>query len=303
MKFLMFSDLHYYPGVFYGDDLEITRSLIRRAKENGCEFMLHAGDLCHGPSLVPELMTLLDASPVPVYHCLGNHDTDKTSLADTLAAYHMPDGHYFFDHGEYRFIIMDPNHCYLDGKYIHYDMGNYYATPAARDATPPEQLQWMEEVIRSAPGRCVIVSHSSYEREDNAKEYREFQKIVREANEESPGKVLLVMNGHLHRDHRAIVDGVLYWDVNAVNYDWVEGGDHTGYPEELAKKWTLLNNTVAYTEPLSAVVTLEGSRIEIEGAESEMLLGVTRETIGRRRLDSAGRSVRPQIQSCKITLG
>lgn len=303
MKFLMFSDLHYYPGMFYGDDLEISRLLIRRAEENGCEFILHAGDLCHGPSTVPELMEVWDGSPVPVYHCLGNHDTDKTALTETLAAYHMPDGHYFFDHGGYRFVVMDPNYCIIDGEYRHYDMGNYYATPEARDATPPEQLAWMQDVIASAPGRCVLVSHSSYEREDNAREYEQFQKIVRQANEAVPGKVLLVMNGHFHRDHRAIVDNVLYWDVNAVNYDWVEGDHHNGYPEELCKKWKALSHTVAYTKPLYAIVTLEGNTIQIEGTQSEMLLGVTRQMLGKARLDSAGRSVRPQIQSCRITLG
>lgn len=303
MKFLMFSDLHYYPGVFYGDDLEIARSLIRRAEENQCEFILHAGDLCHGPGLVPELMALLDASPVPVYHCLGNHDTDKTPLLETLAAYHMPAGHYFFDHGDYRIIVMDPNHCIVDGEYIHYDMGNYYAIPQTRDATPPEQLDWLAKTIDTAPGRCVIVSHSSYEREDNAREYREFQRIVRTANEKSPGKVLLVMNGHLHHDHRAIVDNVLYWDVNSVNYEWVEGEPHTGYPEEFCKRWSLMDHILCYTDPLSAVVTLEGAAIRIEGSRSEMLLGVNREHIGKRVLDSAGRSVRPEIQSCRITLG
>ena len=85
MKFLMFSDLHYVPDLFYGSDLETFRMFLRRAQEESCDFILHAGDLCHGPSTVPELMEVLDQSSVPVYHCLGNHDTDRTDYLRTLA--------------------------------------------------------------------------------------------------------------------------------------------------------------------------------------------------------------------------
>ena len=95
----------------------------------------------------------------------------------------------------------------------------------------------------------------------------------------------------------------MHWDVNSVWYDWIGEEPHDAYPKELCEKWSCLAKTVVYKDPLYAIVTLEGNAITIEGTESEMLLGVTRETIGAPLLDGSGRSVVPKIQSCKVTLG
>ena len=183
MKFLMFSDFHCYPGVFKAGTPEDLRMLQRRAVEESCAFLLHAGDLCHGPELVPELMAVCDNSPLPLYHCLGNHDTDSTSLARTLEYYHMPGGYYFFDEGGYRFIICDPNYYLLDGEYIHFDLGNYYAHNALRHHMPPEQLAWLEKTITASPWPCILVSHESFERETSGvQNYADVRRIINEAN-------------------------------------------------------------------------------------------------------------------------
>lgn len=305
MKFLMFSDLHYAPGWFYGDDLDVARMFVRRAQEEGCDFILHAGDLCHGPSKVPELMEIFDNSSIPVYHCLGNHDTDGTSYAETLKLYHMPDGHYYFDICGYRIIVLDPNYCKIDGEYIHYDLGNYYRTPDKRNYTDPEQLVWLEKVIDDSPYRCLLVGHNSYEREiDGAREYREVQDIIRRANQKAHNKVLMVMTGHLHHDFLSIIDNVIHWDINSVRYDWVGDPKHQGmFPQELYEKYEFMDDILPYTNPLYAIVTVEGTTITIEGTESTMLNGVDRKRIGAEPLDRSGRSAKPRIQSAKITLG
>ena len=305
MKFLMFSDLHYAPGWFYSSDLEVVRMFVRHAQEEGCDFILHGGDLCHGPSKAPELMEVLDRSPIPVYHCLGNHDTDGTSYKDTLQMYHMPDGYYYFDRCGYRIVVLDPNYCKVDGQYIHYDLGNYYQWPDKRNYTNPEQLVWLEETIDASPYPCLLVSHNSYEREvDGVREYRQVQEIIRRANQKTSNKVLMVMTGHLHRDFLSIIDNVIHWEVNSVSYDYVGCPKHSGvYPKELYEKFLFMDDIVAYTDPLYAIVTVEGKTVTIEGVESTMLYGINREQIGAPLLDSSGRSVKPRIQSTKITLG
>ena len=305
MKFLMFADLHYAPGVFYGSDLETPKMFIRRAQETGCDFILHAGDLCHGPSRVPELMEVFDNSPIPVYHCLGNHDSDGTPYEETLRMYHMPDGHYYFDICDHRFLVLDPNYCKVDGQYIHYDMGNYFQWPGNRDHTPQEQLDWIKNTIDESPYPCILVSHDSYERDANgAKDYLAVQEIIRQANKKSPHKVLMVMNGHYHRDFIRILDNVIHWDVNSVTYDWVGEPEHQGmYPQELYDKFSCMKYIVPYTDPLYAIVTVEGTTVTIEGTESTMLNGVNREHLGAKICDLAGRPVTPRIQSAKITLG
>ena len=182
MKFSAFSDFHHHPGVFLNGTLEDWRVIRRRAEESGAEFIIHAGDLCHGPSLVPDFIAEVNASPIPVYHCLGNHDSDRTSYAETLKAYNMPDGHYFFECGGYRFVICDPNYGYVDGEYLHYDLGNYYKWPECRDYMPPEQLDWLRETIAGAPHPCILISHESFERPDGVKNAAEVRRIINQYN-------------------------------------------------------------------------------------------------------------------------
>ena len=302
MKFLMFSDFHCYPGVFLAGTPEDMRFLQRRAAEEGCEFLLHAGDLCHGPELVPELMAVCDSSPLPIYHCLGNHDTDSTPLARTLDAYHMPDGHYFFDHGGYRFIVCDPNY-YRDGDaYIHYDTGNYFSHGPQRDWLPPDQLRWLEETVGASPFPCILISHESFEREtDGVKNGAAVREIVRNANRKKPHSVLLCINGHYHRDNLRILDGVLWWDLNSTSYDWIDI-PHRLYPEELYEQHRLVGNTVVYNDLLYAVVELEGTTVRIRGRESSMLYGINRQHTENPVYDAMGRPVSPTIQSVCVTL-
>ena len=302
MTFSVFADLHHYPGVFMGgtdEDLAFIQEMAERA---GSEFIIHAGDFCHGPSLVPDYVEKYNRFHIPSYHCLGNHDSDSTSFAETLRMYGMPDGHYFFDRGGYRFIVCDPNYYLLDGEYIHYDLGNYYKYGSLRDYMPPDQLDWLRETIGSAPGPCILISHESFERPDGVKNREEVLRIIREANVRRPHSVLMCINGHYHRDFIRILDNVCFWDLNSASYDWV-AIRHDCYPEELCREYRLLANTVVYNDPIHAVVTLEGTTITIEGMESSMFMGITREHTDNPLYDEAGRPVTPTVQSARITRG
>ncbi|MBQ8577244.1 MAG: metallophosphoesterase [Clostridia bacterium] len=304
MKFSLFSDLHHYPGVFRGGTVEHLRFIQSRAENAGCDFIIHAGDFCHGPAEVADYVKLYNNFHIPSYHCLGNHDTDRTPLADTLRYYNMPAGHYFFDCKGYRIIVCDPNYYFHDGEYIHYDMGNYYAHGAERDYMPPEQLAWLSETIAAAPGPCVLISHESFEREaDGVKNLSAVRDIINAANRRKKNSVLLVINGHYHRDNLRILDGVCYFEINSTSYDWVPNA-HTCYPEDLCRETTLLNHTVCYNDPVHAIVTLEGNTIRIEGMESTMFLGINRRETGNNDIcDAMGRPVVPRVQSAEITLG
>ena len=303
MKFLMFADLHYAPGVFMGGTWEDLKLLQQRAEEENCDFIIHAGDFCHDVDKATDYIKAYNDFHIPSYHCLGNHDCDGTSYQETLKAYNMPNGYYFFDCKGYRFIIFDPNYCLLDGKYVHYDNGNYFATPEARDHVPPEQLSWLRETISASPYPCVLISHESIEREGNAiKNKKALLEIINNANQEQPGKVLLVINGHYHRDNLRILDGVCYWDVKSASFDGLLN-THDLYPEELRKEIYYMNHIVVYDDPLYAIVTLQGNTIQIEGCKSSMFMGITREMTGNEPLDLDGRPATPVIQSARITLG
>ncbi len=303
MKFSVFADLHHYPGVFMGGTEEDMRFIQRRAEEAGASFIIHAGDLTHGPSEFPEYVQLCSDCSIPCYHALGNHDTDHTPLAETLRLYNMPDGHYFFDCEGYRFIVCDPNYYKDGGEYVHFELRNYFAHQAQRDWMPPEQLAWLRETIESAPHPCILISHESFEREaDGVQNQAEVRAIINEANRKRPHSVILCINGHYHRDNVRILDNVCYFDLNSASYDWVDK-EHFLYPQKYNEEFRLMKNTVVYDDPIHAIITLEGTTITIEGMESTMFMGFNREHTTNDVYDRMGRPVVPRVQSAKITLG
>ena len=320
MKFLMFSDLHYAPGTLYGPDWDTLKALQKRAEDAGCDFMIHAGDFCYGPSGVADFVEAYNNFHVPSYHCLGNHDCDRTPYSEVLKLYNMPGGYYFFDCKGYRIIVLDTNYYKEDGRFVHYELRSQFDHPQQLDSLPPEELVWLRQTVTDSPYPCIIVSHASFEREcvlardeqeiiqlsheANASIFAQtVRDLVREVNSQSPHKILMLMNGHHHKDFLRLIDNTLYWDVNTTCYEWICDQPHDAFPEELVKEHKLANHTMVFNAPLSAVVTVEGTTITIEGAETDTFMGVTRETHGDWTLDRSGRPSRPRIQSAKITLG
>lgn len=302
MKFTMFADFHHKPGSFMRGGFEDLDVIFERAEREDVDFIIHAGDLTHGPSHHIEFVEKYNNFHIPTYNCLGNHDTDKTPLDETLRLYNMPDGHYFFDNNGYRIIVADPNYCKIGDEYIHFDMGNYYKTPEARDWMPPEQLEWLKQTIESSPHPCIIISHESFEREaDGVHNMYEVRDIIDNANKKRPHSVLMCINGHYHRDFARVLRGVLYLEMNSSNYEWVPKS-HDCYPKELMEQHKALKHCVTYTDPIHAVITVEGSTITVDGMESELFMGVTREMTGNCKCDKAGREVTPRVDSFKITL-
>ncbi len=308
MKFLLFSDLHYLPGVFPSDWSHL-HSLQRRAEENGCEMIIHAGDFCHGGEASWSYADAYNSFHIPSYHCLGNHDSDNASLEETLKRYRMPADHYFFDRSGYRFIVLSTNY-YKDGdRYVAYSRSNQYGQihdnmdPACElDYVPPEQLAWLEKTIAESTLPCVLFSHQSFERCDGAKNRKEVRKIIDAANQRKKFSVLMCVNGHWHVDHARVWNDVLYLDVNAVAYHYI-GKLHHHFPESYLKQNKGMEASIGYNDPLSAVVTLIGSTIRVEGVSSSLYMGVTKVMTGGRASDNAGREALPEIQSFTVTLG
>lgn len=303
MRFLVFSDFHYDPGAFIGTGPEGLALMQRRAEEEKCDFIIQAGDFCHGPSTVPDIVRQFNDFHIPSYHVLGNHDAEYTSFEETVAAYRMPHEYYFFDVGGYRVIVLNPNYYYDEGEYTHFSLCNWLAHNPQRDWFPPEQLQWLEQTIASSPYPCVIFSHQSLERVDGVKNRQEALEIIDAANRKSAHSVLLCVNGHYHRDNIRILENVCYFDVNSASIDWIDKSHHC-FPDEMHEKIKKLHHLVGFERPLYAVVTLEGTTIDIKGTSSPMICGVTyREAAGSDGYDRCGRPFTQSIQSANITLG
>lgn len=308
LKVCVFSDLHFEPGVFVRDTPEYLETILARAEAANCDMIIHVGDFQHNVRAASskKLLKIYDSCRIPTYGCLGNHDQDGTTWKETCEAYRMPDGHYSFDRGGFRFVVLDPNYSLMpDGKVVHHEKRNYGDNPAGAriNYIPPEQLEWLRDRVVGSPLPCVILSHQSFERPESGRGVINgdaVRAVFAEANARRPGTVRLALNGHMHTDYLRVLDDVLYWEVNSAHYHWYNK-KHAGYPEDFIRTHTLCRNVLAWKEPLSAILTLSSDGgIRIDGTKTEFLFDVTPEKAGLDPYDANGRRITAEIQSVSL---
>ena len=300
MKFLIFSDLHRNIGSFDGGTYEDLRFFEKRALEEGCDFIIHAGDLHHGPTYKDngEFTEFYNNLRVPTYHCLGNHDADRTPYEEVLRRYKMEE-YYFIDGDTARLIVLNPNYFEKDGEYFHYSNGNYYYEN--RNHLPEEQLLWLEKTIESSTKPCILLSHESFERPVNAvKNSAAVREVLQKANARRKNSVVLCINGDSHKDHLRELDGIWYWEVNSASFEILEHR-HKHYPKELCERYKDIDATLVIEDPLCAVVTVGEHFIDIKGMKSSFLLGVTKDQTEDPYTDEAGREATAEILDRYIT--
>ena len=310
LKVCVFSDLHYSPGQWVNSgDTSFLDRILARAERERCDFMIHLGDLVHNVTS-PETKALVrkyNDFRITGYHCLGNHDQDGNDWQETCAAYRMPsEGYYSFDRGGFRFVVLDPNYfCNEPNVFIHHSKGNYFARVKGSTINwiPPAQMEWLKDTVANSPYPCVILSHQTFERRsDGVCNRHEVRRFFREINAKHPGRVRLVMNGHMHMDHLSVMENILWWDVNSANFQYY-GRKHDKYPPEFVKGLYGARNNIGWTEPLSAILTLwPDGRVRIDGSKADYLFGITPEMAGYDACSDEDRLTRPEIQSAEFRL-
>lgn len=158
---------------------------------------------------------------------------------------------------------------------------------------------FLEDAIRTAVGRCVIVSHRALSGEDE--DARRVRRIISECHAESPGKVVLAMNGHGHSDSVRFCEGVPYYTVNSPNHCWIPFR-HSAYPHEDVVRWKEIGHVVAYSgKPLSAIITVShNGDISVSGMKGGWWRGICPVDISPRL---AGYQITPHIEdrNCLVT--
>ena len=304
IKFCAFADLHYRPGVFFTEGEKRLDAIIRRASESGADFIIHLGDLCHAPHEQARLIKRYESAPMPAYHCLGNHEFEESTYEQVLEAYKLERGYYFFDRGGFRFIVLDLNYARVDGRAVHYSLGNSVTLPDGADKVTLEegQREWLIETVTASPYPCVLFSHFSLERENSRISDAERASIWETLGELNRGRrrMILAINGHHHMDNLRVAQGIAFLDLNSASYHWINE-EHKLFPKELYDEYRLVGHTLIYEDPLSAVITLrDDGYIKIEGVKSRFLYGVDREKVGLPLCDSAGRACTAQILSAEL---
>ena len=280
VRFTAFADLHYAPEWFKSEADERLAAIQKRAVESNSDMIVSLGDFSHFPSMAKELIDQYNNTPVPNYHVLGNHEFDHDSLEEVVAAYGMPNAYYSFEFKGFRFIMLDNNSfSEYPGIYFHYSRRNYFDHGKGREYIAPEQVEWFRETVKNSTVPCIVMSHASLDYPSQIPNRNDILEIIR-ASQNTPGRVMLCVNGHNHRNHLSVVDNVAYFDLNSATFDWV-GKPHKFFPEEWYKKYESVGNQVIFSDPLSAVITLDtDGNLEIEGVESSFVCGVTREMTG-----------------------
>ena len=300
LTFLAFADLHFAPGVFPHDDRSWLERILDRAERKNASFVIHAGDFVHDPVKCADFVRFYNDFRIPTYHTLGNHDTEGCSVAETLAAYRLEKGYYFFDRDGFRIVVFDTNHFKADGKFVHFEGGNYRTQKGLNWTVSEEQYAWAEQIIGTSPHPCVVFMHQSCEREHGGMpDWERMRGLFRWINRHKGPKVRLVVNGHHHTDGFRIVDGIPYLDLNSANYKYY-AQSHRLYPSAYHREHTGAGHVIAWKDPISAVITLgTDGYLKIEGQRSEFFCGISPEKAGFPQRD---RPVTPNIQSLEMTL-
>ena len=305
VRFLAFADIHYAQSGFWphGDIAWLDR-VLGRAVDANTDFVVSLGDMSF--NLVKDKAYIdhyNNFKGVKTFQVVGNHEFENCTFRQVAEAYRLERGYHSWDVKGFRFIALDPHyHAKAYGERLeHFDHRCSYPEEKVCYVIPPDQVAWLKEAIRTAPGPCVVFSHESIERiRSGIRNRKEILAIFNEANRACPGKVRLVVNGHEHKDNLRILDGVVYLDLNSATYDI--GRDHQAYPEAFRKRCGAAKCILTWNAPLSAVITMSKSGLlRLEGTESSYYLGVTPEMAGWSG-DADGRVTVPEIQSVNLQL-
>ena len=318
-RICMFADIHYAPGTYPHSTRDWLKRVMDHAVAEKCDFAIQLGDFAKPSEKTQDYIDYSQTFPIPLYHVLGNHD-DGPSAEEALRRYGLGRGYYSFDHGGFRFIVLDLNYIYRGktGAYEHYAAGNYFRVNKDDGdrigMLPPDQKEWLKGQVEESPFPCIVLSHQSLERDADSTcpNYAEAQRIFNEANARHPGRVRMAVNGHHHRDYVRIKDGILYWDLNSASFEYV--GEKRYSHNRFTPEWIAANKLkprkggrwpfLAWEQPIHSIVTLDAAtgRIASSGMKAEFSCGVTPELVGY-KTDGCGRRVTPEIQAFDLRIG
>ena len=300
LKFCVFADLHYRVGDWCWCERRLERILERACREKA-DFVMHCGDFCHDVIGAKNFIDRYNDAPIPTYHTVGNHDFECTDgLAVVLEAYRMRKNFYRFDQKGVRLISLDTNYHYGNGgKLLHYAADTVWAKCHQTGLIlSPEELDFLRDALSSAPGPCVIFSHSSAIREHSLADAHEIRDLVRSARK---GPVLWI-NGHHHRNRLTFADGAAWFDLNSASHDWINKPHHL-YPPELMAKCHCADHQLLTEDELSAVITVgDDGTFDIRGSKTRPYLGITHEMTGNPSYDEDGCPFEYEILSARFKL-
>ena len=260
VKFGICADVH--KDVIHDADRRL-KIFVDEMNGREVDFIVQLGDFCRPYEKNRVFMEIWDSFNGPVYHVLGNHDTDGGFTREQTVEFWRSEGKYYsFDMNGYHFVV-------LDGNDRHEGAAQGYPRYIG-----PEQAAWLKKDLAGTELRTFIFSHQSLEDSGGIENGTEIRRILEEANEQAGfGKVVASFSGHHHTDYHKKIAGIHYIQINSMSYQWVgEKYRYKRFNEEIEKANPWVSYTVPYKEPLYAIVTIRNEGIfEIEGTRTEYI--------------------------------
>jgi 3',5'-cyclic AMP phosphodiesterase CpdA len=158
-----------------------------------------------------ECQSILRTSNARLVNVAGNHDTIHLGRAALNRIWQREEAshlYYSFDHGGWHFVVL------------------HTAERQDKDVRiPAQQIAWLRDDLRAASAPTIVLMHHSASEQD-LEDSRWFagrahvalveeRADVRRVFEES-GKVAIVFNGHLHRNHFDVIRGIPYVTIQSL---------------------------------------------------------------------------------------
>lgn len=301
VTFAVFTDLHFDH---IHDGKQRIKEFLTRIKSKNIDFIIQLGDLCLPKIENKFILDMLDTTGIPLYHVIGNHDSDQYPREDYYRFLNIDKSYYSFKVEDIKFIVLDSCYIKKEGMFIPYHKSYYNKSTDVYPILPDFELKWLKEQFNDDSKYYIIFSHHSLENEflnrgiSNRGEVRD---IINSLHNDNTGKrVLLCMNGHDHGESIVKIDNSYYFGLNSMSYLWVGPQyNHFCYSNQIHKAYPFLKELVLYRESLHAIVTVnEEGFIDIEGIQGHYQNITPKELgIGDRW---NGRPILPNISSITI---
>lgn len=197
-------------------------------RRSGLDLALQLGDFCHPGDDSQALTKSWRDLHLPQINVLGNHDMDRGTKGRIMEQWGMKEPYGSYDHGAFRFIVLDLNHFKKKGELVPYAGGNYFTSGATHNWADPDQLKWLGRELRQGSKPTIILSHQPLGMQVPGKplppEQEEVFDVIRSARDRNPaGAVVACICGHLHVDRIETVHKIPCVCINSASYFWSAG--------------------------------------------------------------------------------
>ena len=265
LTFGLVADVHH--GMM-PDTHQRLEQFINDAKSKDVDFIIQLGDFCHLENKRKSFLDTWNSFSKNKYHVLGNHDMDLASKEGIMDFWEMDSNYYSFVEKGIRFIVLDANHLYQDGKFIDYSNSNFYVDSSIRTFIDDEQIEWFGAELASSDLPTIVVSHQSlWHYTWGVKNRLALQKLM----EEYKDKIICCFNGHNHIDFHHTQNGIHYLEINSMSYQWIGEKHKTSrFPSELLKEYKWLDHLAPYQDPLYAFIEIDqDGTLDLTGRKTE----------------------------------